>query len=179
MWSADLYQKAIKFAGEAHTSQKIPGSALPYVVHLSNVAMEVMRVLPNTSSEISSDFAVICALLHDILEDTEVTFQEIEKAFGNRIAQIVQSLTKRSDLPKSEAMKDSLERILLQPKEAAMVKLADRITNLQAPPDHWDIDKRKKYVEEAKLILEELGFVNQELAERLSKKIEEYQTYLA
>jgi len=181
MWSAELYQKAIKFAGEAHQEQKIPGSNLPYVVHISNVTMEVMRAIASASDGkgIDVDVAIVCALLHDTLEDTQVTFQEIEEEFGNQVAQIVQSLTKRADLPKPEAMADSLNRILQQPKEAAIVKLADRITNLQEPPAHWDLAKRKKYQEEAKSILEKLGNANAILAERLRLKIMEYANYIS
>jgi len=75
-------------------------------------------------------------------------------------------------------MKDSIERIRKQPKEVWMVKLSDRITNLQPPPKHWDKERIKQYRNEAILILEKLGEANQYLAERLKKKITEYRQYL-
>ena len=59
-----------------------------------------------------------------------------------------------------------------------MVKLSDRITNLQPPPKYWDKEKIKKYRNESFLILEKLGEANQYLAERLQIKIAEYRKYL-
>ena len=75
-------------------------------------------------------------------------------------------------------MKDSLERLLAQPYEIQMVKLADRITNLGIPPKHWDSEKMKKYQEEASLILSCLKNSNVYLAKRLEEKIEEYKKYI-
>ena len=89
------------------------------------------------------------------------------------------ALSKDKNFPsKVEQMKDSIERIRKQPKEVWMVKLSDRITNLQSPPKHWDKEKIKKYRNESILILEKLGEANQYLAERLKKKIAEYGQYL-
>ena len=59
-----------------------------------------------------------------------------------------------------------------------MVKLSDRITNLQPPPQHWNQEKIEKYREEAILILAKLGEANQYLAQRLNQKITEYQQYM-
>ena len=75
-------------------------------------------------------------------------------------------------------MQDSIVRIRKQPKEVWMVKLADRITNLQPPPKHWNKAKVKKYRNGAILILEKLGEANPYLAQRLNKKIAEYGQYL-
>ena len=74
-------------------------------------------------------------------------------------------------------MKDSLERIKQQPKEITMVKMADRITNLQPPPAHWDRGKIKRYATEAAMILNHLGTADSYLAGRLSMKIVEYKKY--
>ena len=72
----------------------------------------------------------------------------------------------------------SLKRIKSMPPEVWAVKLADRITNLQPPPPHWDKERKIKYREEAKIILSELKGGNEFLAKRLEKKIEEYRIYL-
>ena len=72
----------------------------------------------------------------------------------------------------------SLKRIKSMPPEVWAVKLADRITNLQPPPPHWDKERKIKYREEAKIILSELKDGNEFLAKRLEKKIEEYRIYL-
>ena len=75
-------------------------------------------------------------------------------------------------------MMDSLMRIKKLPVEVWAVKLADRITNLQPPPSHWDNEKKKKYRTEAQFILDELGTGNLFLANRLKEKILEYEKYI-
>ncbi|WP_415326088.1 HD domain-containing protein [Chryseobacterium sp. MMS23-Vi53] len=171
----EIYQNTIKFAAQLHAdkNQTIPGTNLPYVVHLSNVAMEIL-IASEKSENFDTEFAVQLALLHDTLEDTVVTFEQIENEFGKKVAQGVLALTKNSDLEKSEQMMDSLRRIQQQPKEVWAVKLADRITNLQRPPHFWKAEKIQKYKEEAQIILNELRGGNEYLENRLKEKIETY-----
>lgn len=174
-----LYQEAIKFATSKHLEkdQKVPGTNLPYVVHLSNVAMEII-IAASHSDNFNLGFAVQVALLHDTIEDTSTKIEELENKFGADIAQAVSALTKNNDLPKNEQMQDSLKRIKKLQPEVWAVKLADRITNLQPPPLHWDKKKIIKYQSEAKTILEELIEGNKFLANRLEEKIVEYGKYL-
>lgn len=170
-----LYQETIKFAAQKHTdkNQTIPGTNLPYAVHLSNVAMEIL-VTSEKSKDFDPGFAVQVALLHDSLEDTDTSFQELEHIFGKTVAEGVLALTKNSDLEKVHQMQDSLHRIKEQPKEIWAVKLADRITNLQTPPAHWSDQKIRNYKAEARLILQELKGGNDYLEQRLQEKINEY-----
>lgn len=172
------YQKAIKFAALKHAKegQTIPGTELPYVVHLSNVAMEVLFASQN-STNFDVAFALQVALLHDVLEDTPTTVEELSEVFSPNIAAAVNALTKNSALSKSEKMADSLDRIKKLQKEVWAVKLADRITNLQPPPEHWDNQKVKDYRKEAIAILESLRGSNVYLEERLKSCIDEYGKY--
>ncbi len=156
--------------------QKVPGTNLPYVVHLSNVAMEI-TIAALHSDNFNLGLAIQSALLHDTVEDTETTIEEIEKVFGSNVALAVSALTKNSELPKEKQMQDSLTRIKKLDTEVWAVKMADRITNLQPPPPHWDILKKIKYQEEAKVILRELREGNYFLSKRLEEKIEEYENY--
>ena len=175
-----LYQTAIKFATLKHVAinQTVPGTDLPYVVHLSNVAMEVMMANANTEN-FNVALAIQAALLHDTIEDTDTTFSEVEENFGLDVANAVMALTKNESLPKEEQMMDSLQRIKKMPHEVWAVKLADRITNLQAPPSHWDNAKKKKYRAEAQIILDELASGNVFLADRLQMLIEDYRKYIS
>ena len=175
-----LYQTAIKFATLKHVAinQKVPGTDLPYVVHLSNVAMEVMMANANTEN-FNVALAIQAALLHDTIEDTDTTFSEVEENFGLDVANAVMALTKNESLPKEEQMMDSLQRIKKMPHEVWAVKLADRITNLQAPPSQWDNAKKKKYRAEAQIILDELASGNVFLADRLQMLIEDYRKYIS
>ncbi len=173
------YQQAIKFAAAKHAenNQLIPGSNLPYVVHLSNVAMEIFIAYQNLP-DFKLDFAITLALLHDTLEDTSTTFSDLSREFGIDVARGVSALTKNKDLPKQIRMADSLNRIMILPKEVGVVKLADRITNLQKPPDTWDTPKKEKYRIEAIQILQALKGSNSYLEKRLSEKISEYEKYI-
>lgn len=180
MWDQDIYIKTWNFASDAHKHQFMPGSDIPYINHIGLVTMEAMTAiaLSNSTAIQHPDLVVKCALLHDAIEDTTVTFNEISKTFGEQTAQGVWALTKNETLPtKREQMLDSLTRIKQQPLEIGMVKLADRITNLQTPPSHWTKEKINYYRDEAILILNELGNCNEYLANRLAEKIENYITY--
>ncbi len=178
MFSQENYLKALTFAAKAHGEQKTP-KELPYLTHLCSVAMEVIHAaVESKMDEKKSDLAITCALLHDVIEDTNTTFDEVFDAFGLEVAQGVESLSKNKQLPKNEQMADSLNRILTQPYEIQMVKLADRITNLQEPPVYWDNNKKKAYLKEARLILSCLKNSNLYLSARLEKKIQDFEKYI-
>jgi guanosine-3',5'-bis(diphosphate) 3'-pyrophosphohydrolase len=172
-WHPEDYMAAYRFAALRHQGQLYPGTDLPYVMHLSFVCMEVMAALrvdpmPNEA------LAIQCALLHDVLEDTATTYAEVVQCFGNAVADGVAALTKSSTLEKSVQMADSLSRIRQQPPEVWMVKLADRVANLQAPPPHWTPEKIRAYRLEAIAIYEQLHPAHRVLAERLKERISAY-----
>ncbi|HLJ55351.1 MAG TPA: HD domain-containing protein [Chthonomonadaceae bacterium] len=177
-WSQDTYLKAYLFAANAHLGQLVPGTEISYLMHLSIVAMEVIAALRHEPGH-EEELAVQCALLHDVIEDTAVTFEQVATAFGPAVAAGVGALTKRKQASKAEAMADSLSRIRQQPREVWLVKLADRICNLQPPPHYWTSEKRIAYREEARQILEALGGASAYLAARLAHKIDAYGDYIA
>lgn len=179
MFSQENFIEILNFAALAHGEQKTP-KGLPYLAHITCVAMEVINACEKSSlDEAKANLAISCALLHDVIEDTDITYDELYMKFGEDIANGVEALTKDTTLSSKQAqMKDSIERLLTQPYEVQMVKLADKITNLQAPPEHWDNEKIKKYQKEASLILSCLGNSNIYLANRLKEKIEDYRNYI-
>ena len=177
-WSQDKYLHAFRFASGLHNDQNFPGTDWPYIVHISMVCMEVCAALVE-DSDTEGDLAVQCALLHDTLEDTEATYELLKGEFGQDVADGVLALTKNSTLAKEVRMKDSLARILQQPKAIGMVKLADRITNLQPPPDDWSTDKRSRYLEQAREILTALEYASPYLARRLAEKMKAYGEFLS
>ncbi len=178
MWDQKLYNQAIDFAGEAHKSQKIPGSEIPYVTHVARVANEVILAWVQSTTKFRIDYAIACALLHDTIEDTTVTLNQIAKTFGEEVAAGVLALTKDEGLPTKEAqMQDSLDRILKQCVEVRIVKMGDRVDNLGKPPHYWDEAKKRRYQQEAQLILNRLGGVNDWIEARLEQKIKEYAQY--
>ena len=179
MFNQENYIKVLDFAALAHGEQKTP-KGLPYLAHITCVAMEVINACEKSQlDEEKANLAISCALLHDVIEDANISYDELYVRFGENVANGVESLTKDKTLgSKQEQMKDSIEKLLAQPYEVQMVKLADRITNLGIPPKHWDNEKIKKYQKEASFILSCLGNSNIYLAKRLEDKIEEYNKYI-
>ncbi len=174
LWNADSYIKTWNFASKVHAKQRLPGSEIPYINHIGLVAMEVIAALPHTTCP-NPDLAVQCALLHDTIEDTQCTYDDLSQEFGPTVAAGVLALSKNTKLgTKAEQMADSLVRIKQQPIEVWMVKLADRITNLQPPPEHWTLKKISYYQQEAGQILIHLGPASEYLAQRLTQKIAAY-----
>ena len=176
-WTQDKYVQAWDFACVAHHGQTYTGAVVgeffEYVNHPASVAMEVIHALAQ-HPEFDGNLAVQCALLHDTLEDTAVTYAQLCEHFGQLVADGVAALSKNPDLPKARQMADSLARIRLQPKEVWLVKLADRISNLQYVPPHWQAEKVVQYRVEAQLILATLGDASPALARRLAEHIQCY-----
>jgi (p)ppGpp synthase/HD superfamily hydrolase len=172
-----LYQNAIRFAAEKHGAQKVRGSRNPYVVHLSNVAMELFVAAPLTPG-FDLPFAVQVALLHDTIEDTSTTRAELEAVFGSDISDAVWALTKDDRLLEDYRLSESLAKIRQCRKEVWAVKLADRITNLQPPPESWSKDHILDFQYDSIQILEALRGGNEFLEKRLAEKIEEYGRFI-
>ncbi len=178
-WSPDVFRKALFFAAPFHKGQTYggaeEGTQVEYVNHLTSVVMEVISALPSVP-HYNGNLAIQCALLHDVIEDTEASYEIVLQGFGPEVADGVLALTKNPELgSKRKQMADSLERILQQPHEVWMVKLADRITNLHKPPHYWKRDKIIRYRKEGILIRDTLGAASEVLEKRLTEKIEEYQ----
>lgn len=177
-WTPDHYRAAYRYAAEAHRGQFVPETELPYILHVGLVAMEVIAALRHEDAH-DGALAVQCALLHDVLEDTPIAAEQLAAQFGPEARYGVQALSKDPRLPKDEQMRDSLLRIQRQPSAVWMVKLADRITNLQPPPPSWGAEKCRRYRDEARLIHEMLGSASPTLAARLLAHIESYARYCA
>lgn len=174
----EVYQRAMKFAGEKHFEQKVPGSKSNYLLHLSNVAMEIL-LAHKEKEDFDLEYTIQVAILHDIIEDTETNFEELTEAFGLDVSNGVLALTKNIALEsKEQQMVDSLARINLLRKEVGIVKIADRITNLQKPPTHWENSKIQYYCQQAKMIANELKGKNEYLENRLTNKISEYKKFI-
>jgi (p)ppGpp synthase/HD superfamily hydrolase len=178
LWNADSLIQAWRFAAEAHQGQRVPGTELPYLTHLGQVVMEVMGAVA-VEPLANADLPILCAVLHDVIEDTAVTYEQVQAQFGLAVADGVLALTKDETLPtKAAQMEDSLARIKQQPRELWLVKLGDRIANLGQPPQHWTAEKIAAYREEAVKIHQQLGEASPLLGDRLLSKIAAYGAYL-
>ena len=173
LWSPEDYHRAYWFAARAHQGQPMPDDDLPYLVHVSLVTAEVIAALRVENGH-DETLAVQCALLHDVLEDTPVTYEGVEAAFGAGVAPGVLALSKDGRLAKAQQMADSLRRIRQQPSEVWMVKLADRICNLREPRPSWTSERISQYRAEAREIHQALHTASPALAARLQEKIDIY-----
>ena len=95
MYSPDRFLAALRFATEKHLPQKFPGTDLPYLMHVVTVASEVIAHLPALKLD-DPDLAVACALLHDTLEDTPATYEEVAAKFGRAVADGVDALVRHT-----------------------------------------------------------------------------------
>jgi (p)ppGpp synthase/HD superfamily hydrolase len=181
-WSIDELQNTWQLVSKLHDGQKYGGAKdgekIEYINHIGSVTFEVLKAIEQTPG-MNAALAVSCALLHDSIEDTPFSYEDVKELFGTAVADGVRALTKNDDLEnKHEKMTDSLQRIKAQPKEVWAVKIADRICNLYAPPYYWNNSKKQAYIDEARLILNALKEGNAYLAKRLEEKIEAYRKFI-
>jgi (p)ppGpp synthase/HD superfamily hydrolase len=121
--------KALAFAAEAHRNQRRKGAAQePYLNHL----IEVLDLVVQTTSDGADMDMLIAALLHDVVEDTATTYEDVVKSFGERVADIVRENSDDMSLPKAERRRARIAAMSLKSREARMVKIADVISNLRA-----------------------------------------------
>ena len=178
IWNNEKIYKALFFATEKHKGQmmKFPEN-MPYSGHFTGVMLTALKYALLMNEEI--DFELLCsvALLHDTMEDCGVTYSQIKDDFGEKIADGVLAVTKLKDknIPKENRMKDSIERIKKQPREVAIVKLADRLYNIRCRVPSWSEEKTLKYKKEAQLICDELGYACEPLKCDLQEYIENYE----
>jgi (p)ppGpp synthase/HD superfamily hydrolase len=177
-WSIDEIQQVWQLASGLHKGQTYggpnEGERVEYLNHIGGVVLEVLNAI-HYSEGMNADLAIKCAMLHDTIEDTPITYESVKELFGQAVADGVLALSKDENVTdRLTKMTDSLERIKKQPAEIGAVKLADRIHNLYAPPFYWSNEQKENYLQEAGIILQELGAANQYLADRLKSKIAAY-----
>jgi guanosine-3',5'-bis(diphosphate) 3'-pyrophosphohydrolase len=137
--------RALGFAARKHRDQRRKDhAASPYINH----PIALLEVLCNEAG-IAEPEVLCAALLHDTVEDTETSLEEVAAAFGPRIAAIVLEVTDDKSLSRAERKRLQVERSGGASREARLVKLADKICNLRdvarAPPIGWDLIRRQGY----------------------------------
>ncbi|HMD84221.1 MAG TPA: HD domain-containing protein, partial [Terriglobia bacterium] len=128
---------AAMFAAEKHAAQKRKGAAAePYINHL----IEVAQLIAESSERLDTNL-VMAGFLHDTIEDTGTTAEELERAFGSDITALVVEMTDDKSLPKEVRKILQVENAPHKSVRAQVIKLADKISNLRAilasPPVTW------------------------------------------
>ncbi len=143
----ELLVRAYKFSDVAHAGQ-VRHSGEPYVSH----CIEVARILADLQLDTTT---VASGLLHDIVEDTDITVEDVAREFGTEIAQIVDGLTKIANLPLSsreERQVENYRKLLLSIAKDArviLIKLADRLHNMRTL-DYLAPEKRRRIAQETR-----------------------------
>ena len=148
-----LVTRAAEFAARRHVGQTRKGAARePYVNHLAEVA----SLLAATAEEPDAHL-VAAGWLHDTVEDTGTSGEEIEQLFGRRVAELVAEVTDDKSLPKAERKRLQVERAPHKSPGARALKIADKISNLHSlvasPPDDWGAERVANYIDWAKEVV--------------------------
>lgn len=156
---------ALAFAAHKHRDQRRKDAvASPYINH----PIALANVLAN-EGDIDDERVLIAAILHDTLEDTETSEQEIIREFGQEIASIVLEVTDDPLLPTAERKRLQVEHAGKISRQAKLVKLADKICNLRdvasSPPAGWSVARQRAYFDWAKSVIDGLRGVHPVLEE--------------
>ena len=144
--TAALVLQALQFAALKHRDQRRKDEmASPYVNHLIAVA----NLLANVG-DVTDPVTLMGGILHDTLEDTQTTPDELDATFGLAVRQVVQEVTDDKSLPKVERKRLQIEHAPHLSIHARQIKLADKISNVQdiiiSPPKNWPLDRRQEYL---------------------------------
>lgn len=177
---ADLQRvlEAAHFAAEKHAHQKRKGAAgEPYINHLIEVAELVAASIPEPDTNL-----VIAALLHDTIEDTATTQEELTRRFGSDVADLVLEVTDDKALPKQERKRLQIETASKKSPRAQVIKLADKISNLRAilfsPPADWDYQRKKDYFCWAKKVVDGFTAPNPILKAEFEKTFQKFDSII-
>jgi GTP diphosphokinase / guanosine-3',5'-bis(diphosphate) 3'-diphosphatase len=166
MNDVSLLLEALAFAAEKHRMQRRKDEeASPYINH----PIALAQVLCNEGG--ITDTVVLCAaLLHDTIEDTDTTAEELRKRFGEAIATIVVDVTDDKSLPKDTRKREQVKHAPSLSREAKLVKLADKICNVRdvtaTPPKEWSLVRRQEYFDWANEVVDGLRGVHRTLEGR-------------
>ncbi len=161
-----LTLRALEFAAWKHRDQRRKNKeASPYINHPIALA-NVLR----TEGEIDDAVVLAAALLHDTIEDTQTTWQELRGEFGDDIADVVLEVTDVKWLDKDARKRLQVQKASKSSPRAKLVKLADKICNLRdivaSPPSGWTLDRKQAYFDWAKNVVDGLRGSHPELERR-------------
>ena len=169
----NLILKATEFSALKHQNQKRKDGKTPYVIHPISVAVILSEVGGIDDEEILS-----AALLHDTIEDTDTTADEIDKEFGSKIMSIVKELTDSKELSYSERKQFQIDHAPNLSKEATLVKIADKISNvsdlIDEKPANWNDSRCKEYIDWAEAVINNCHKVNTPLEKHFYNLVNSY-----
>jgi guanosine-3',5'-bis(diphosphate) 3'-pyrophosphohydrolase len=168
-----LILRAIDFAARKHRDQRRKDEeASPYINHPISVSLLLAEIGGIADAEILS-----AAILHDTLEDTATTPEELEAVFGIRIRKLVEEVTDDKRLPKARRKELQIEHASQLSADAVLIKLGDKISNVldvtNSPPADWNIQRRREYLDWAEAVIKNCRKINAALEQRFSHVLAE------
>jgi guanosine-3',5'-bis(diphosphate) 3'-pyrophosphohydrolase len=168
-----LLLRATDFAAYRHRRQVRKGSeGVPYVSHPVAVAELIARV-----GRVTDIVTLVAAILHDTIEDTETTAEEIAEQFGAEVRDVVLELTDDKSLPKEERKRLQIVHAPKSSKRAKIVKLSDKIVNVRDvtrdPPPDWSVDRRREYLDWSEQVIAGCRGVNAALERCFDQVVKE------
>ncbi|MGD1899887.1 MAG: HD domain-containing protein [Phormidesmis sp.] len=147
------FLRALSFAAKKHRNQRRKDSAqTPYINH----PIAVADILLNEAG-VTEEVVLMAALLHDTVEDTDTTFEELEQHFGQVVCGVVAEVTDDKSLPKAVRKQRQIDHAAELSDRAKLVKLADKISNVRdtasSPPKDWPTARIDEYLEWGKSVV--------------------------
>lgn len=154
---------ALAFAAHKHRDQRrLDVAASPYINH----PIALANVLAN-EAHVDDETVLIAAVLHDTVEDTDTSEDELRREFGPEIAAIVLEVTDDKSLPKAERKRLQVANAATLSHRAKLVKLADKISNLRdiahSPPPGWSLERQQAYFDWARSVVDGVRGTHPEL----------------
>ena len=161
--SSQLILKAAHFAAQKHRDQRRKNEdASPYINHPISVAKIISEI-----GNVEDPEVLAAALLHDTIEDTETTIDELIDNFGERVCSLVQEVTDDKTLPRLQRKQRQIDHAEEISEGAALIKLGDKISNVtditNTPPTNWDSNRRLEYFDWAEKVINNCPKVNEKL----------------
>lgn len=171
--------QALQFAADRHRAQRRKDeSSSPYINHPIEVA-HVLAVV----GDVKDVMTLVAAFLHDTLEDTATTPEELQERFGRGVRELVGELTDDKELPRRERERLQVERAAGYSDPAKMIRIADKICNVRdvafAPPARWSRARCTEYLDWSERVVAACRGVNEALESRYDKVLREGRFLLA
>ncbi|XP_034112868.1 guanosine-3',5'-bis(diphosphate) 3'-pyrophosphohydrolase MESH1 [Drosophila albomicans] len=163
------FMKCLQYAAQQHRNQRRKDpQETPYINHPINVS-----TILATEAGIDDEAVLMAALLHDVVEDTDATFADLEQLFGDDITGLVREVTDDKSLEKMERKRLQIVNAPKASRRAKLIKLADKLDNLRDlqvnTPTGWTEERREAYFVWAQRVVDGLRGTNAALEEQLDQ----------
>ena len=163
--------EALEFAAWKHAGQKRKGTGnIPYINHPIRVTSLLVHHVKNISEEV-----IVASLLHDTIEDTKTSYDEIEKQFGKKVADIVLEVTDDMTLSYSKRKQVQIDKAGRLSQEARLIKIADKASNILdilSTKLLWPRSRKIAYIHWAEKVIAACGNVNSSLEGKFKEVVQ-------